>query len=398
MSGTVSSPLTPALGPGLAYTADDEEWTIAPGILVASNNDDGVRSTFADVELANYGSIIGNEEGVSFTAGGSVINGFGGIIVGDQFGVLITESDEEDASLVTNAGVIQAEYVAISVTGAGETFIQNEGTASGLYAGILLLTSGSARIVNSGTLEGNYFALAVATVDGASTLIDNSGTIRQVGLISDLETGAIGVGGGPATLINTGKIIGLVEFTGVAAADLVDNRGDIDGDVLLGDGDDMFVGWTGTQGAVFGEEGEDFIVGGAKSDSLDGGADDDFLDGSNGNDVLTGGAGADDFWFTTYPNTRENRDIITDFSAADGDKIVLDRDIYKYIGKGSKLKNKYFDEGKKPETKYDRIIYNEKKGILFYAEEGSKTPKSQWKEFAKVDKGTDLDHLDFLLV
>ena len=167
------------------------------------------------------------------------------------------------------------------------------------------------------------------------------------------------------------------------------NSGLIDGETLLGDGNDRFDGTKGTQGAVFGDDGDDTIIGGMGADVFDGGL---------GNDTLKGRDGIDQFWFTTDPNSKTNRDTILDYKQADGDKIVLDRDIFAGLGNSSKLKAKYFETGKKPESKNDKIVYNEKNGVLLYAENGSKTDKADWVKFAQVDKGTDLDHAGFLLV
>ena len=56
------------------------------------------------------------------------------------------------------------------------------------------------------------------------------------------------------------------------------------------------------------------------SDSIDGGAGNDTINGGVGTDYLTGGRGADTFIF----GERSQYDIITDFNAAEGDRIVLD--------------------------------------------------------------------------
>jgi Ca2+-binding RTX toxin-like protein len=62
---------------------------------------------------------------------------------------------------------------------------------------------------------------------------------------------------------------------------------------------------------LFGNAGNDVIVGGSGDDLLVGGA---------GNDNLTGGAGADIFRFIKFEN---GSDTITDFNLSEGDKIDL---------------------------------------------------------------------------
>lgn len=56
------------------------------------------------------------------------------------------------------------------------------------------------------------------------------------------------------------------------------------------------------------------------SDIIDGGAGNDTIRGGTGSDNLTGGRGADTFVF----GDRSQYDVITDFNAAEGDRIVLD--------------------------------------------------------------------------
>ena len=72
-------------------------------------------------------------------------------------------------------------------------------------------------------------------------------------------------------------------------------------------------------GIVFGDIGDDSLMGGQGNDRLFGGVGNDYLSGDLGDDVLTGGAGADVFSF----RGGAGRDVITDFSRAEGDHIWL---------------------------------------------------------------------------
>ncbi|MGO4129097.1 calcium-binding protein [Inquilinus sp. YAF38] len=75
-----------------------------------------------------------------------------------------------------------------------------------------------------------------------------------------------------------------------------------------------------------GFNGNDTIDGAGGHDLLDGGAGNDQLHGGSAMDQLTGGAGADSFIFVTTtesPSTAAGRDLITDFSHAQGDRIDL---------------------------------------------------------------------------
>lgn len=89
--------------------------------------------------------------------------------------------------------------------------------------------------------------------------------------------------------------------------------------------------WTvepnGLADVLYGEAGNDLLVGGGGVDQLDGGTGNDVLIGGFGKDNLTGGAGADKFVFNASRNAAD-ADTITDFSLAEGDQILLDTAIF----------------------------------------------------------------------
>jgi subtilisin family serine protease len=89
-------------------------------------------------------------------------------------------------------------------------------------------------------------------------------------------------------------------------------------------GNDNLNGQAGNDRLV-GFAGNDSLFGLAGNDTLDGGAGNDLLLGGAGRDQMTGGAGADMFRFTTLADSAigSNRDIISDFSRIDGDRIDL---------------------------------------------------------------------------
>ena len=75
-----------------------------------------------------------------------------------------------------------------------------------------------------------------------------------------------------------------------------------------------------------GGAGNDTLLGAQGADHLAGGAGNDVLRGGFGQDVLTGGAGADQFVFRETKDSARlaaRADTITDFSSAQGDRIVL---------------------------------------------------------------------------
>ena len=153
----------------------------------------------------------------------------------------------------------------------------------------------------------------------------------QGGLGNDLLVGGKGFDmasfvGGPAVRValnkggpqNTGQgrdqLRGIEGLEGSSRADhLTGNRG---ANLLLGkSGNDLLTGLAG----------HDTLAGGAGYDTLSGGEGKDRLIGGYGNDRLTGGRGADSFVYDA------GRDIITDFRAGEGDRLLLDSEALRLL-------------------------------------------------------------------
>ncbi|WP_319004800.1 calcium-binding protein [Microvirga lenta] len=194
---------------------------------------------------------------------------------------------------------------------------------------------------------------------------------------------------------------------GVGFDFLVGNVGDdtlnggADNDVLDGGlGSDNLIGDLGDD-ALFGGDGNDILIGGVGNDRLDGGAGNDKLYGKEGKDFLVGGSGRDIFVFDTRPNKRTNLDTVDDFNVRD-DSIYLENKYFKKLGKkGSeskpaKLKRDFFKVGTKALDKNDHLVYNKKKGILYYDADGS--GRSKAVEIAKLDKNLKMSYKDFFVI
>ncbi|RDI59844.1 cadherin domain-containing protein [Microvirga subterranea] len=144
----------------------------------------------------------------------------------------------------------------------------------------------------------------------------------------------------------------------------------------------------------------DVFMGTAAGETISGTAGDDRIYGKLGKDVLTGSTGRDIFVFDTKPNKKTNLDTITDFSPAD-DTIGLDNKYFKKLGKGSeaspaKLNKKFFKVADKAKDKDDYLVYDKKKGILYYDADGSGAGKAV--EIAKLAKNLKLTAADFFVV
>ena len=91
-----------------------------------------------------------------------------------------------------------------------------------------------------------------------------------------------------------------------------------------GSGADRLDGGAGND-KLYAKAGNDKLFGGAGADHLSGGDGTDLLQGGLGKDVLIGGKGADDFVFASIAEAGkgDQRDVIRDFSHAQGDDIDL---------------------------------------------------------------------------
>jgi len=98
-------------------------------------------------------------------------------------------------------------------------------------------------------------------------------------------------------------------------------RGGQGNDLVYGDdGDDVHVNGNIGNDTVRGGNGADSVYGGQGNDAIYGDAGNDYISGDLGSDTLTGGAGADTFRL----GLNGGHDYVTDFSASQGDRVVLD--------------------------------------------------------------------------
>jgi Ca2+-binding RTX toxin-like protein len=155
--------------------------------------------------------------------------------------------------------------------------------------------------------------------------------------------------------------------------------------LIGGTGGDSFIG-DGNFNVLFGNAGNDTLSGGGGSDSLYSGI---------GNDKLTGGAQSDLFFFDTALNAKTNVDTITDFTRVD-DTFQLDNAIFNKLTKVGTLNKSYFAVSSKAKDKNDYIVYDKVKGALYYDADGS--GKGVAILFAKIKKGTVIDHNDFFVM
>ncbi|WP_230532619.1 hypothetical protein [Microvirga roseola] len=122
---------------------------------------------------------------------------------------------------------------------------------------------------------------------------------------------------------------------------------------------------------VHGEAGSDKLYGGSGHDKLWGGLGNDYLKGDSGRDTFV----FDARLYSAKTNKSKNLDKLADFKVKD-DTIWLDNKYFKKIGSGSELTPKtlnkdFFPVGPAAVETNDRIVYDRKKGVRYYAADGS---------------------------
>ncbi|MBB4038779.1 Ca2+-binding RTX toxin-like protein [Microvirga flocculans] len=144
------------------------------------------------------------------------------------------------------------------------------------------------------------------------------------------------------------------------------------------------------------------IKGTSGNDKLTGDAGREILYGGLGNDTLMGGKGQDVFVFDSKPNRSFNKDKIADFSVKD-DAIWLDNAVFTKLGKSgsekkpAQLKKDFFTIGSKAKDKNDYLVYDDKKGKLYYDADGSGSKYKQ-VEIAVLKTGLKISVADFFII
>lgn len=228
-------------------------------------------------QIRNYGTIqvIANGTGVGMQLAGPSSGSF-------------------NAGSITVTGSGQG----VLVQGTGASDFVNSGTvlAVGSSVNALRFVSETAFVINTGSLRAFGSQASVGLYVAADQTAPGAG-IRNYGLIE----GTVAVqltGYNSATpnleVINANNAIMRGKVLGSGGVDRITNVGLIDGEVVLGGGNDVYNGAGGrASGMVQGGEGLDTLMGGDLFDYLHGNQGDDSLNGSGGDDWVVGGQGND---------------------------------------------------------------------------------------------------------
>ncbi|MDO9525868.1 MAG: CAP domain-containing protein [Gemmobacter sp.] len=293
------------------------------GLFVSSGHRTNILSdTFREIGVAQV-------EG-QFTAGATTYNAS-----------MLTENFGRSGSTVFLTGVAFNDQNSDKFYGIGEG-VAGVGFAVGNVTGVTAAAGGYALALTA------QVATTVTVTWGATVkqvVLDLSQGNVKLDVLSDgtlLTSGSMTLGNGAVRAHLLGA--DTLSLTGNAAANnLVGNRSNnvMDGgagadtisggggrdSITGGQGDDLLLGGAagdfvyGGDGndRLMGQAGDDRLFGDAGNDRLFGGDGDDRLHGGTGNDILTGDAGADSFVFARGLG----RDRIADFTAAEGDRILL---------------------------------------------------------------------------
>jgi len=268
---------------------------------------------------------------------------------------------------------------------------------TGLPAGLTANYDGAGHLVSiTGTTPAaGTFALTYTVTDGANST-NGSVSVTVIDTTSggdtfDFNTTYNGTDFSYVDLLSGGD-------TAIGDTTLVGNAGI---DVFIGNnGNDILSGGGGND-QLFGNENTDTLNGEAGDDQLDGGNGTDTLNGGLGNDILTGGAGNDTFVFNTALGAG-NVDTITDFDAANNDKINLENSIFTAFGATTgtlSAANFVANAGGIAGDGNDFILYDTTTGNLYYDADGNGAgAKILFAHLNLPLSGGVLDNTDFSII
>ena len=141
------------------------------------------------------------------------------------------------------------------------------------------------------------------------------------------------------------------------------------------------------------------VVGTPQRDYITGGDEGEALAGGEGKDRMTGGGGPDAFIFETAGEFgKQNADVITDFNADQGDRIVIASEAF---DGATKIRFKSVT-GKKEVRRVTKsntnFIYDDKTGMLYYDANGKKNGFGPGGEFTQLLGAPEIGKTDLVIV
>ncbi|GIT92778.1 hemolysin D [Jannaschia pagri] len=266
-------------------------------------------------ELTSSGTISGVQNGVYFGTGdhtgGSFVNS--GVVSSDSralnidgeglevlnTGVILGTGDQRNGTVYADG---TADTYTFTNTGVVDAGLDNNGSAVSLQTGDVDGDVVSAAIFNQGILQGRGDAAEGNTVGDGLRLFSSqedasfAGLVQNEGIIAGSEdsgsAAGIRIDGGLnllGAILNEGEISGTVNaIDATEAGDVTfvnDDEGVVNGNVLLGDGEDIVIDLGQINGVLDGGASDDVLIAGQGDNVIVGGLGSDFIDGGEGSDT-----------------------------------------------------------------------------------------------------------------
>lgn len=284
---------------------DDTTLTVGADAKISGGNV-GTDSGGHGFEMTNKGHILGGVTGAFFSFGGTLDNQ--GVIKGDEYGMYC----DNEAAHLTNGGKIGGALDGVfGTTVDGSDFVNLAGGEISGGTAIDIEDSDGVTITNAGLVSG---ATAISGLKNSTLAIVNHGTIEGDVMLGDgddvfdtrggIFEGTVSGGGGSDTY--------LVDRTDIAISEAADGGQDTvksAASFTLGDNIEILqlLGHKAISGT--GNAGADTLYGNSGANRLRGLAGQDVLFGGKGDDTMTGGKDTDFFGF----NDKTGHDTVTDF-------------------------------------------------------------------------------------
>ncbi|MEO4000196.1 calcium-binding protein [Mesorhizobium sp. CAU 1732] len=289
-----------SIGTGVRFTFANtgDEYQVLGGVRVESTDDFAIAGALGNQSVRVDGTVVAAESAIVLQgANNHVTIGSSGIVTSNEpisgnTAIFLTGGN----SSVLNEGQVNAASAIGILLQGGDNEVLNRGSitaASGAFLGLFgsvgdtLFNEGSISAnaagdanadfrYNNGVFTEGDRTVIVNTVSGAISAISSQGAgiaigtaggdgswVENRGLVTSQQWFGVDFAnmddGDTARLVNHGTITGLAgAFRGNATAEMIVNRGVMNGDVLLGNGNDTFDGTGGTvNGTVLGGLGND---------------------------------------------------------------------------------------------------------------------------------------------
>ena len=141
------------------------------------------------------------------------------------------------------------------------------------------------------------------------------------------------------------------------------------------------------------------VIGTPLRDVITGSDQGEVLAGGGGKNQMTGGGGPDAFLFETPGEFgKQNADVITDFSLGEGDVLAVSQEAFSSVSRIRFTTVSGKRQAKQAGRTNKNFIYDERKGMLYYDENGKKNGWGDGGEFVKLLGSPEIGKTDIAIV